>query len=273
MKALVELEVLRARLERKDCMIERLQDQIRQLGPQPLPSSSLPSSSLPSTLVFSPALPSRINTPSTCWPPSVDEISSSSSLSIQVPASDDDIFSNVQSSYAEALLTPTPVPPPERRTRVPPPSTGQVRLNSLETKHRLRIVYILGVAQCKIGGFRRTAKVLGLSLQHVCNISFIGQSTVELLVESHSAQSFIDEAKAVGYTPRTDIDITSNHILKLLESPLPSVPLSQLIKTSFIRRVSHEIKTCPNDRVKSYYLDWAQMLEWKDGLSTPAVSK
>jgi hypothetical protein len=93
-------------------------------------------------------------------------------------------------------------------------------------------------------------------------------------VESHSAQAFIDEAKTVGYTPRTDIDITSKGKLNpvLLESPAPGVSLSQLIKISFIRRVSHEIKTCTNERVKSYYLEWAQMLEW-NGLSTPGVSK
>ena len=99
---------------------------------------------------------------------------------------------------------------------------------------------------------------------------------MELLVDVASAQSFVDKAKAVGFKVNIDLNITE----KTKENPVwleynrPGSSLSDTIKSNFLRRISHEIKSVSNDRVRQYYLDWAKSVGWEDGLllSTSSMS-
>jgi hypothetical protein len=138
----------------------------------------------------------------------------------------------------------------------------------LKAKHGLSIVYFLGLRQQKIGEFRKQAKSSGLSLQSVQNISFIGKSIAELLIESDSQQAFVNQAKSLGFNVRVDLSITD----KTKDNPVwveyghEGSSLSDVIKSNFIRRISFEIKSTMNERIRQYYLDWVEALGWKDSL-------
>jgi hypothetical protein len=147
----------------------------------------------------------------------------------------------------------------------------------LRNKHLLTLVYLIGLRQSKIGQFRKDARELGLSLQHVYNISFIGTSIVELLVESSMCNAFVDQAKQLRFTVSLDLDITSKtkNNPVWLRYPDHTESLASVVKSNFIRRVSHEIKSSTNERVRQYYLEWAKALGWEKSLlvtSTVALS-
>lgn len=269
MRAEMMLEVLSAKLEQKEDYIKMLLERIKLLAPEPDITDSAPN-----TQVLSPTIRTQSVTPQTTQSPviqvpaSIDEENDhiSSSFSVHSPES------HVKSSYSEVLQTPTPIPNIVRR--IATPSIGQNRFKLLQSKHNLSIIYIVALHESKVGQFRKSARESGLSLQSVQNISFIGTSVVELLLESQSVQSFVDQAKSRGYKVQTNVDITSRSDQNplLLAYPFSRSTLSDLIKSNFVRRISHEIKTCSNERVKQYYLDWAQMMKWKDDLSVSSTS-
>jgi len=112
-------------------------------------------------------------------------------------------------------------------------------------------------------------------LQSIQNISFIGKSIVEVLVESSAQQTLVNQAKSLGYDVKIDLSITS----KTKENPVwieygrEGSSLSEVIKSNFIRRISHEIEVAKNDRVRQYYIDWVDALGWNESLSTLSSSQ
>ena len=266
MRAEMLLEVLSAKLEQKKDHIKMLLERIKLLAPAQDLTDTVPNTQTLSPTVGSQSVtPQRSLSPPIQVPASIDEVNDEilSSFSVQSP--------HVKSSYSEVLQTPTPISNIVRR--LPTPTVGRNRFKLLQNKHDLSIIYIVGLHQSKVGQFRKSARESGLSLQSVQNISFIGTSVVELLLESNSVQSFVDQAKSRGYKVHTNVDITlkSDQNPLLLAYPFSPLSLSDLIKNNFVRRISHEIKTCSNERVKQYYLDWAQMMEWKNDLSVSST--
>jgi hypothetical protein len=230
-------EVLQAKLAQKDEYISMLKEQIHILKASPSPP-------IVETPTASPV--------------------KSASPSVEVPATPE------KPSYAATTTAPYFIlRGPPKLVKVPD-CRGR-----LKAKHNLSIVYLLGLHQKKVGEFRKQAKSTGLSLQHVQNISFVGKSIVELLIESSSQQDFVNQAKSLGYNIRVDLSVTN----KSKDNPVwieyghEDSSLSEVIKSNFIRRISHEIKSVTNDRVRQYYIDWVDELGWKDSLlvtSTPS---
>lgn len=268
MRAEMMLEVLTAKLEQKEEYIKLLQERIKLMAPLQDDPESVCNTQTDLPTIGTPSVtpePPTTQVPAS-YDDSIDKISSSISVNVQEES--------IPSTYAQVLQTPTPVQTVLRRAS---PIPGPNRFKVLQNRHNLGIVYFLGFRQSKVGEFRKTIKQMGLPVQFIHNVSFVGNSIVEILVEASSVQAFVDKAKSVGYIVRIDLDITSKSTLNpiVLEYPNSSTSIPNLVKSNFIRRVSHEIKTCSDDRVKQYYLDWAEMLEWKDSLlvaSTLSVS-
>jgi hypothetical protein len=109
---------------------------------------------------------------------------------------------------------------------------------------------------------------MGLNLNLVHNISFIGSNIAEVLINSQFLDSFITHARSLGFSIDTQLDITRKH----KSNPVWLIygnngdGLSDVIKSNFIRRVSHEIKSCQDMQVKQYYLEWANSLGWTESL-------
>ena len=124
----------------------------------------------------------------------------------------------------------------------------------------------------KIGQFRADLKKVGLSLTNVKNISLIGNNIAELLVDSAFSQAFIDSAKGLGFEIK-DLNIVE----RSKKNPIwinygsPNSSLNEVIKSNFIRRVSHEIKSVSDENVRRFYLEWAESLGWKDSLLVPST--
>lgn len=177
-----------------------------------------------------------------------------------------------QTTYAEVVGSFTSSPPQILR-RIPVKSSPDSR-ERLQRKHDLTVLYLLGLQQKKIGQLRKEAKNLGLSLHAVQNISFIGTSVAELLIETSLSKAFIHQAKSLGFNVNLDLSITD----KSPDNPVwihyghPDFSMSEVIKSNFIRRVSHEIKSTSSDRVRQYYSDWAKELNWKLPASTASSS-
>jgi hypothetical protein len=141
-------------------------------------------------------------------------------------------------------------------------------------KSELSIVYFLGLKCKKVSMFRKEVKNIGLDLTPVHNISFIGSSIAELLVESDVVEPFIHRAQSLGFSIDTRLDVTKKHktnpIWLIYGTDIDS--LSDVVKSNFIRRVSHEIKSCQDPQVKQYYLEWTHSLGWTDSLLLPSTS-
>jgi hypothetical protein len=241
------IEMLKEKLRQKDEYVQMLREQVQLL-------SSMRS------LVPLQELPPRQSslTPQVSTTPEEKEIP---------PAFDNNSDDTViPSSYANIAASKSPTPKILRRS-VTPVSAPDNRAK-LQKKFDLVTVYFVGLHQGKLRDFRKHAKQLGLSLQSVRNVSLIGSSIAELIVDSNALQSFIQHAKAVGFQVKLDIDITdknrSNPILA--EYPGSNSSLSDIIKSNFVRRVSHEIKSAADLQVRQYYLHWADLLGWKDCL-------
>ena len=180
---------------------------------------------------------------------------------------------NTPSSYAEiARSTPT-----SSNTCPTAKSTSTDRREVLQEKYKLSIIYFLGLNCKKVGTFRKDMKNAGLSLEPIHNISFIGTSIAEVLIESNTVQSFIHQATSLGFSIDNHIDMTkkdeSNPVWLIYGNNNSS--LSEVIKSNFIRRISHEIKSCQELRVKQYYHQWADSLGWTESLllaSTSSIS-
>jgi len=116
-------------------------------------------------------------------------------------------------------------------------------------------------------------KQIGLSLNGVQNISFIGSSIAEILIDSSMSQQFIDQAKRLGLQVNIDLNVLEKNKRNpvWIQYGSANSSLSEVIKSNFIRRISNEIKMSPNQRVRKYYWDWIVGLGWKDSLliSTP----
>ena len=179
---------------------------------------------------------------------------------------------SIPSTYSEVISKAIQSPTILRRPKSPPQPSNPRSL--LQKKYHLTIIYFTGLPVRKLGEFRKHAKQIGLSLHSVLNISFIGTSIVEILIESNVSQAFIDQAKSLGFNVVLDLDITtkSKHNPVVMEYSNSGANLSDVIKSNFIRRISHEIKSCFNKRVRQYYLDWAEMLNWKDSLLVASTS-
>jgi hypothetical protein len=176
-------------------------------------------------------------------------------------------------SYAQVAKTKSPALTLLRRPQVTSTPASTLR-RTLKDKHKLTTVYFLGLSQSKLGEFRKHAKQIGLSLQSVQNISFVGSSIVELLIESTELQAFADQAKLVGFQVKLDIDITAKdkHNPLWLEHPTGAASFAEKVRLNFIDRVSHEIKSTTKPRVREYYLDWARMLKMEHRLVLDSTS-
>lgn len=258
------LEVLTSRLEQKEEHISILKEKVKLLTDVHGSSTASPSfaPSNPFTVEQSHDSGTPVDTPDPLFTP----IPLMDSLNVN----DDEV---VPSTYAEVAQSPPTVSPVLLR-RIPSPVEPPNPHKKLQQKHQLTVIYFLGLSQNKIGGFRKHARQLGLSLQPIQNISFIGASIVELLVDLSIAQSFIDQAKSLGFKVRVDLDIVSksNHNPVVMEYAHLGSSISDAVKSNFVRRVSHEIKTSTNERVRQYYLEWAQMLNWKESLLLSSTS-
>ena len=183
------------------------------------------------------------------------------------------IQANIPSSYAEiARSTPTSS---NSRPAAKSPSTD--RREVLQEKYKLSVIYFLGLNCKKVGIFRKDMKNAGLSLEPIHNIIFIGTSITEVLIESKTVQSFVDQATSLGFSIDNRLDMTkkdkSNPVWLMYGNNNSS--LSDVIKSNFVRRISHEIKSCQEPRVKQYYHQWADSLGWTDSLllaSTSSIS-
>jgi hypothetical protein len=111
-------------------------------------------------------------------------------------------------------------------------------------------------------------------LTPVRNISFIGSSIAELLVDSNALESFVHRAQSLGFSVDTHLDVTKKHktnpVWLIYGTDVDSV--SDVVKSNFIRRVSHEIKSCPDFHVKQYYREWTRSLGWTDSLLLPSTA-
>jgi hypothetical protein len=266
-RAEMKIESLTDKLWNKEEMIALLQEKIAMLSTASIPTASH-SQSVQIEQSSSPTIgsntihvesskstsPSVISTPELSPKPEI--INAATDL--------------ISLSYSDVAKS-NPLYPPIQSKKEPTNSVTPQK--ELQTKHNLILIYLIGMHQNKLGEFRRHAKEVGLSLIGVTNISFIGSSIMELLLDPTSSQSFIDKAKSLGFQVRLDIDITSktksNPIL--LEYPNSPDSISQLVKRQFITRISHEIKSTNNLQVREFYLDWASKLNWKESLLLPST--
>ena len=140
-------------------------------------------------------------------------------------------------------------------------------------KSELTIVYFLGLKCKKVSSFRKEAKTVGLDLTPVRNISFIGSSIAELLIDSNTLQSFMHRAQSLSFSIDTRLDVTKKHktnpVWLIYGTDVDSI--SDVVKSNFIRRVSHEIKSCQDSHVKQYYREWTRSLGWTDSLLLPST--
>ena len=174
-------------------------------------------------------------------------------------------------TYSEAIRSPAKSPLPMLQ-REPVPDGRE----KLQKKHQLTLVYLLGMQYKTVGEFRKDVRDQGLSLYGVRNVSFIGSSIVELLVEESSVQAFMDKAKETGFKVTVDLDVTK----KTKDNPVwieyndPRSSLHETIKSNFIRRISHEISSSSDDRVRQFYLEWTKYIGWEKSLllSTTSLS-
>ena len=172
-------------------------------------------------------------------------------------------------SYVQVVQTPPRSHPAQILRRSPSPPKSPHHRAMLEEKHGLAIVYLTGLKQQKVGQFKKEARENGLSFKSVENISFIGTSIVEILVVRSQSRAFVDKAKSLGFDVSLDLDVTS----KSKDNPIwlqyggEGHGLSDVVKSNFVRRVSHEIKSTNEPTVRRFYLDWAMSLGWKDSLA------
>lgn len=171
-------------------------------------------------------------------------------------------------TYAKALTSKSPVPFRLLRSPVSVVTSNTLRKQELGNKYSLALIYFLKVKQSKIGEFRKHAKQIGLSLQSIQNISFVSPSIVELLIKADQLQSFVDQAKSLGFQIKLDIDIaTSNKHNPLWLEPVPGgASFNEHVRLNFIHRISHEIKSTTNENVRQYYWNWAKMLGFEKSL-------
>ena len=241
-KAEVMNEILQEKLIQKDEYISMLREQIQIL------TMSQASVAVRETRSVTPVLPRSPSLQVPCTPPYVPSTPSHESL---------------PSSYAAIVASPIQILRSPPKVDIVPDCRGRLKI-----KYDLSIVYFIGLRQQKIGGFRKEAKSLGLCLRSVQNISFIGKSIAEFLVDSSSQQALVNQAKSLGYNVRIDLDVTA----KTRDNPIwieyghEGSSLNDVIKSNFIRRISHEIKTIVNERARLYYMDWADVMGWKESL-------
>ena len=279
-------DILVERIKQKDELISTLKERIDLLQEKqthshsPIPSTpsfSPVSTKSPTVGNFSVESPIVPSTPENYF--TIPQVSISPSPSGKSTSNKSDpverfnqTFSDSPRTYSEAIHSPVKSPT-QILHRIPIKSVPDSRAK-LQKKHQLTLVYLLGLQYKRVGEFRNAAKTLGLSLYGIQNISFIGSSIVELLVDTPSAQSFIDKAKAVGFKVNIDLNITEKNKENpvWLEYNRPGLSLSDTIKSNFLRRISHEIKTVNNERVRQYYLDWAKSIGWEGGLLLSTLS-
>ena len=199
------------------------------------------------------------------------------------PSSDHPVSSSFPSpklqSYSRVVQAPnsfaSPVEPSSHsKSASTPPAKAKIpdSRGKLCSKYGVTIVYFLGLQKMKIGQFRADLKKVGLSLTNVKNISLIGNNIAELLVDSAFSQAFIDSAKGLGFEIK-DLNIVE----RSKKNPIwinygsPNSSLNEVIKSNFIRRVSHEIKSVSDENVRRFYLEWAESLGWKDSLLVPST--
>ena len=253
---------LENKLNEKDDVIHVLQAHVTFLSDPSLPSSTFLTDPLGSTLspprLDPPMMLSsgRLPSESTALPGS-----SSDTLSFELCESQAPLDSS-QKSYLK-IKAEDPIQPLQQT--LGPTADG------LKEDFGLQLIYLMGVRLNvnKIGEFKRQARKDGLYLESVKNVSFIGSNVIELMVEKNGARVFIDRAKAAGYTVNTELNVVKkdkgNPVW--LEYGGPTENLSDLIKEKFLSRIAREIKTCSDERVRNYYLEWADSLGWTNTLS------
>jgi DNA mismatch repair ATPase MutL len=182
--------------------------------------------------------------------------------------------SDIPITYSDAVRSSSPPPVLLRRTPVRP-SPSATRQQTLKAKHQLHTIYFLGLRQSKLSVFRQHAKQIGLSLRSVQNISFVGPSIVELLVDVTEMQSFIDQAKSLGFKVKSDLDIAvaDKHHPLWLEKDSGTSNFKEQVRSNFLTRIAHEIKSAANPRAKEYYLDWARIMKVDESISSNSTPR
>jgi hypothetical protein len=304
-----QVKLLEERILEKDEIIVLLREQIKllhslQIRRSPAPESppnpsindfSVDRQSYPSLKPDSPPKPSALNeffarspspVPSIAPSASPTQIILSPSPTPSIPCLDigsDPIIedtppapvSQLPGSYIEAVMSNVtkpvaPLPPPVIKVTV--------KRDAIQAEHRLSFIYFKGLDGKTIGEFRKVLTEKGFPKMWVKNISFIGKTIVEIVVERETLQSFVDKAKASGFTVDTTFDPTE----KSKSNPVwvtygnPNTSIGETVRDQFVKRVSHEIKTCGDHRVKKVYMAWAESMGWAERLllpSTPSSSK
>lgn len=165
-------------------------------------------------------------------------------LELERPASPQ-VKGESQEISVEALVrsSHSPVPPPQ--SPIVLPSHRDVTA----LKWDLTVIYLtfLDESKTKVGIIRERLAGTGLK---VLNVSVMGTTHIEVLVEGLDTEDSKSKALSAGFGVLPDFDPTD-----------PEETGSQ-DRASFIRRVNREIKTSRRQRVREFYREWLQLLGW-----------
>ena len=137
----------------------------------------------------------------------------------------------------------------------------------------LGLVYFTGIKVTKLSTFRKNLKAQKLDLTPLRNISFVGASIAELLVETSAKTRFVDQAIAAGYTVDTDLDVTKFSVDNpvWLHYKVAGARLSDVVRSNFTSRALSEQRRSQNALVARYYFDWARRMEWNEAMVVPST--
>jgi len=148
----------------------------------------------------------------------------------------------------------SPIPRPRSSNVLPIPR------DAAALKYDLSVVYLtfLDDTEKKVGMIRERLARAGLK---VLNVSLIGSTCVEVLVNGLDVNGWKASARSAGFDVLDGFDPTD---FRRTASQMVSN------KTSFVRRVKYEIRTSRRRRVQEFYGEWLQMLGWAAETGTPS---
>ena len=234
-----QVKALTERLSEKEDFIQTLKQQIQLLKSMQI---APPGSPLPNSDLFEPTPP---------------------------PLQNSDLF--------EPTPPPLPETPPQTKdtSKLGPILSGQetiVQRRFLEKKYRLSLVYFMNFGEFKtITEFRRLLLSKGFDKNSIKNISFVGPTVIEVVVDlaQISIEAFLHHADGSGFILDPQLDPLENSI----ENPVwlaygtTGSHVHDTVKRRFVKRVRQEIKTCNDPRVKSLYTEWFKALGWTSDVS------
>jgi hypothetical protein len=94
-------------------------------------------------------------------------------------------------------------------------------------------------------------------------------------VDVTEMQSFIDQAKSLGFKVKSDLDIAAadKHHPLWLEKDSGTSNFKEQVRSNFLTRIAHEIKSAANPRAKEYYSDWARIMKVDESISSNSTPR